>query len=54
MARRTKEAAAAAREGLLGDAELCFLEQGVSRATLDQIGCAPAIEGRRLLHFKNK
>ena len=55
MARRTKEAAAATREGLLDAAELCFLELGVSRATLDQIGSrAGYTKGAVYWHFKNK
>ena len=55
MARKTKEAAATTREELLDAAELCFLEQGVSRSTLDQIASrAGYTKGAVYWHFKNK
>ena len=40
MARRTKEEAAATRDSILDAAEKLFVEQGVSRTTLQHIATA--------------
>ncbi len=55
MARRTKEAAEATRLEILDAAELCFLRDGVSRATLEQIAAqAGYTRGAVYWHFENK
>ena len=55
MARKTKEDTAATREGILDAAEQCFLQTGVSRATLEQIAArAGYTRGAVYWHFKNK
>lgn len=55
MARRTKEAAEATRLEILDAAELRFLRDGVSRATLEQIAAhAGYTRGAVYWHFENK
>ncbi|HEX7115817.1 MAG TPA: TetR family transcriptional regulator [Steroidobacter sp.] len=55
MARKTKEETEATREGILDAAELCFLEQGVFRTTLEHIAArAGHTRGAVYWHFKNK
>ena len=55
MARRTKEDASATRSGLLDAAELVFYEQGVARASLNEIAqLAGATRGAVYWHFKDK
>lgn len=55
MPRRTKAVAAATREGLLDAAELCFLEMGVFRTTLEHIAArAGFTKGAIYWHFRNK
>lgn len=55
MARKTKEETEATREGILDAAELCFLEQGVFRTTLEHIAArAGYTRGAVYWHFKNK
>ncbi len=43
MARRTKEEAAATRDSILDAAEQLFVEQGVSRTTLQHIASAAGV-----------
>ena len=53
MARRTKEDAAATRNGLIDAAERVFCEKGVSRASLSDIASAAgATRGAIYWHFK--
>ncbi|MDY0066796.1 MAG: TetR family transcriptional regulator [Steroidobacteraceae bacterium] len=55
MARRTKEEAEATRDGIIDAAELCFLEDGVFRTTLERIAArAGRSRGAVYWHFKNK
>lgn len=55
MARRTKQEAEATRAGILDAAELCFLEDGVFRTTLENIATrAGYTRGAVYWHFKNK
>ena len=55
MARRTKEDACATRSNLLDAAELVFHEQGVARASLNEIAQrAGATRGAVYWHFKDK
>jgi len=55
MARKTKEDAEATRESILDAAELCFLEEGVFRTTLERIAArAGCTRGAVYWHFKNK
>ena len=55
MARKTKEEAEATRVGILNAAELCFLEEGVFRTTLEHIAArAGYSRGAVYWHFKNK
>lgn len=55
MARRTKEAAEETRLEILDAAELCFLRDGVARATLEQIAAqAGYTRGAVYWHFENK
>ncbi len=55
MVRRTKEDAAATRNGLLDAAERVFREKGVSRASLSDIATAAgATRGAIYWHFKDK
>ncbi len=55
MARKTKAEAEATREGILDAAELCFLEDGVFRTTLERIAArAGYTRGAVYWHFKNK
>ena len=55
MARKTKEDTAVTHEGILDAAEQCFLQTGVSRATLEQIAArAGYTRGAVYWHFKNK
>jgi TetR/AcrR family acrAB operon transcriptional repressor len=55
MARKTKEAAEATRLEILDAAELCFLRDGVARATLEQIAAqAGYTRGAVYWHFENK
>lgn len=55
MARKTKEGAQATRESILDAAELCFLQQGVFRTTLEHIAArAGCTRGAVYWHFKNK
>jgi TetR/AcrR family acrAB operon transcriptional repressor len=55
MVRRTKEDAAATRNGLLDAAERVFYEKGVSRASLGDIAqAAGATRGAIYWHFKDK
>ena len=55
MARRTKEDACATRNSLLDAAEQVFLEQGVARASLNEIAQrAGATRGAVYWHFKDK
>lgn len=55
MARRTKEEAAATREGILDAAEQLFVEQGVSRTTLQHIATAAGVtRGAIYWHFDDK
>ena len=55
MARRTKEDAAATRNGLIDAAERVFCEKGVSRASLSDIASAAgATRGAIYWHFKDK
>lgn len=55
MSRRTKEESEATREGILNAAELCFLEEGVFRTTLERIAIrAGYTRGAVYWHFKNK
>jgi TetR/AcrR family acrAB operon transcriptional repressor len=55
MARRTKEDAMATRDSLLDAAELLFLEQGVSRTTLQHIATAAGVtRGAIYWHFADK
>ena len=53
MARRTKEDAAATRNGLIDAAERVFCEKGVSRASLSDIASAAGAT-RGALYFLNK
>jgi TetR/AcrR family acrAB operon transcriptional repressor len=55
MARRTKEEAAATRDGILDAAEQLFAEQGVSRTTLQHIATAAGVtRGAIYWHFDDK
>lgn len=55
MARRTKEDACATRNSLLDAAEQVFMEQGVARASLNEIAQrAGATRGAVYWHFKDK
>ena len=55
MSRRTKEESEATREGILNAAELCFLEEGVFRTTLERIAIrAGYTRGAVYWHFENK
>ncbi len=55
MARRSKEDAAATRNGLIDAAERVFCEKGVSRASLSDIASAAgATRGAIYWHFKDK
>lgn len=55
MVRRTKEDAAATRNGLIDAAERVFCEKGVSRASLGDIASAAgATRGAIYWHFKDK
>ncbi len=55
MVRKTKEEAEATREGILDAAELCFLQYGVFRTTLEHIAArAGHTRGAVYWHFKNK
>lgn len=55
MARKTKEDTEATREGILDAAEVCFLQEGVFRTTLEQIAArAGYTRGAVYWHFKNK
>lgn len=55
MARKTKEEAAATRDGILDAAEKLFVEQGVSRTTLQHIATAAGVtRGAIYWHFDDK
>jgi TetR/AcrR family transcriptional regulator, acrAB operon repressor len=55
LGRKTKEESEATREGILNAAELCFLEKGVFRTTLEHIATrAGYTRGAVYWHFKNK
>ncbi|MGZ5202156.1 MAG: TetR family transcriptional regulator [Telluria sp.] len=55
MARRTKEEAAATRDGILDAAEQLFAEHGVSRTTLQHIATAAGVtRGAIYWHFDDK
>ena len=55
MARRTKEEAAATRDNILDAAEKLFVEQGVSRTTLQHIATAAGVtRGAIYWHFDDK
>ena len=55
MARRTKEEAAATRDSILDAAEKLFVEQGVSRTTLQHIATAAGVtRGAIYCHFDDK
>jgi TetR/AcrR family transcriptional regulator, acrAB operon repressor len=55
MARRTKEEAAATRDSILDAAERLFVEQGVSRTTLQHIASAAGVtRGAIYWHFDDK
>lgn len=55
MARRTKEDALATRDSILDAAEQLFLEQGVSRTTLQHIATAAGVtRGAIYWHFDDK
>ena len=55
MARKTKEAAQATREGILDAAQSCFHEFGVASTSLAMIGeRAGYTRGAVYWHFKNK
>jgi TetR/AcrR family acrAB operon transcriptional repressor len=55
MARRTKEDAAATRDSILDAAERLFVEQGVSRTTLQHIATAAGVtRGAIYWHFDDK
>jgi TetR/AcrR family acrAB operon transcriptional repressor len=55
MARRTKEEAAATRDNILDAAEKLFVEQGVSRTTLQHIASAAGVtRGAIYWHFDDK
>lgn len=55
MARRTKEEAAATRDSILDAAEMLFVEQGVSRTTLQHIATAAGVtRGAIYWHFDDK
>ena len=55
MARRTKEDAAATRDSILDAAEKLFVEQGVSRTTLQHIASAAGVtRGAIYWHFDDK
>lgn len=55
MARRTKEDAAATRDSILDAAEKLFVEQGVSRTTLQHIATAAGLtRGAIYWHFDDK
>ncbi|QJE00989.1 TetR family transcriptional regulator [Massilia forsythiae] len=55
MARRTKEEAAATRESILDAAEKLFVEQGVSRTTLQHIATEAGVtRGAIYWHFDDK
>ncbi len=55
MARRTKEQALATRSALLDAAEQLFLEQGVSRTTLQDVALAAGVtRGAVYWHFADK
>jgi TetR/AcrR family acrAB operon transcriptional repressor len=55
MARRTKEEAAATRDSILDAAEQLFVEQGVSRTTLQHIATAAGVtRGAIYWHFEDK
>jgi len=55
MARRTKEEAAATRDSILDAAERLFVEQGVSRTTLQHIATAAGVtRGAIYWHFDDK
>ena len=55
MARRTKEEAAATRDSILDAAEKLFVEQGVSRTTLQHIATAASVtRGAIYWHFDDK
>ncbi|MFZ3288320.1 MAG: TetR family transcriptional regulator [Telluria sp.] len=55
MVRRTKEEALATRDGILDAAEQLFVEQGVSRTTLQHIATAAGVtRGAIYWHFEDK
>lgn len=55
MVRRTKEDALATRESILDAAELLFVQQGVSRTTLQHIASAAGVtRGAIYWHFQDK
>jgi TetR/AcrR family acrAB operon transcriptional repressor len=55
MARKTKEEAAATRDSILDAAEKLFVEQGVSRTTLQHIATAAGVtRGAIYWHFDDK
>ena len=55
MARRTKEEAAATRDSILDAAEKLFVEQGVSRTTLQHIATEAGVtRGAIYWHFDDK
>ncbi|MDB5745656.1 MAG: hypothetical protein JWP72_504 [Massilia sp.] len=55
MPRRTKEEAAATRDSILDAAEILFVEQGVSRTTLQHIASAAGVtRGAIYWHFDDK
>ena len=55
MARRSKEEAAATREGILDAAESLFVRQGVARTTLQEIATAAGVtRGAVYWHFDDK
>ncbi len=55
MVRKTKEEAAATRDGILDAAEQLFAEQGVSRTTLQHIASAAGVtRGAIYWHFDDK
>jgi TetR/AcrR family acrAB operon transcriptional repressor len=55
MARRTKEEAAATKDSILDAAEQLFVEQGVSRTTLQHIATAAGVtRGAIYWHFEDK
>jgi AcrR family transcriptional regulator len=55
MARKTKEQAEATKEAILEAAAKVFVEEGVSKATLEEIATAAGVtRGAVYWHFKNK